>query len=626
MGFRMRFFMRRALANLSNFPEGYEIRSPVPGREHEVVILTPPDLVAVQRLDGTWYRRARNVTEDGPAPYDEDWYHEYLLANDLPLYFLRPELIHMLEGNAEAERLGITNLPPLAQADPTYMARRYPYRVQYLLPDADVATAATPVDLDQSQLERLALRFPGATVNATVFNDYRVYVLPSGHITIRYYRGRDAAGQGSIVEAVSQDQIRAVNETASTYLASYRIHGRQVGLTAGSTRNRAQERSDAEQGDGLVDLIEQPNGVGTWHWLNRDVDPEIALQYGLNTPEEVMRARQNGVLANVPYNHRPLTVWQPDIRFVNPDIQPQGQGRWEYTTTPSRDLAWTNHGLQDAFPNEPHPTATQLWDLRRRQRDEIARGDREEDTTANIDLVWVPTQAPTTPALITSPDVVDADITDAKSGLDHQPKNRGENDQTGVRGERKYQTIKMHGKVYTVDRSRAHANVLQKWKSYALTRKGVWYQWRRYSTLNWTDPESVEKLNKWREQALKRAGFPDKREETREPYTEEQLDWLFEYVKAANGERPNITMAELARRFDVQFPNQNRGTLGIQSVYDRLRREWREFGGQRRPRTHRTRRQSTQPTPTVPDPEDIDDDNTGPAYGNDDFSDDDFQE
>jgi hypothetical protein len=406
-----------------------------------------------------------------------------------------------------------------------------------------------------------------------------------------------------------------------------------MGLTAGSTRDRTQERSDAEQDGGLVDWDEQPNGLGTWHWLNRDVDPEIALQYGLNTPEDVMRARQNGVLTNVPYNHRPLTVWHPDTRFVNPDIQPRGQGRWEYTTTPSRDLAWTNHGLQDNFPDEPHPSAAQIWDLRRRKRDEIARGDRDEDTTADIDLVWVsavPYQLPSDGTRSESPTTpTDTDITDAKSGLDHQPKNRGENKQTGVPGERKYQTIQINGKAYTVDRSRAHANVVQEWKSYALTKKGVWYQWKKYGTLDWTDPEAVEKLNKWREQALKRAGFPDKREETREPYTDEQLDWLFEYVKRANGQRPNVTMAELARRFDAQFPNQNRGTLGIQSVYDRLRTEWHENGGQRRPRTGRTRRQSSQVGEERDHPNsdsENENENNGPGVDDTDFNEDEFQE
>ena len=622
---RIRFTFRRALANLSRFPEGYEIQFQIPGGHRAITILTPPDLVAVQRQDGTWFRRVRNVTEDGPPPYTEEWYQEYLRTYDLPHYFLRPEHLQMLQGNAEAENLGMNNsLPLLAQPIQTHMAQRYPRPVQYLLPDADVATQATPVDLSRSQQERLGFRFPGTTVNATMFNSYRVYVLPSGHITLRYHRTPGTAGN----VAVNQDQLRAVDETASTYLASYRIQGGRMGLTAGSTCNRTQERSDAEQDGGLVDWNEQPNGVGTWRWLNRDVDPEIAIQYGLNTPEDVMRARQNGVLTNVPYNHRPLTVWYPDTRFVNPQVQPEGQGRWEYTTTPSQDLAWTNHGLQENFPNEPHPTAAQIWDLRRRQRDEIARGDRDEDTTADIDLVWVPEVPDNTPGRSQTP-LIDPDVTDAKSGLNHQPKNRNENDQTGVPGERKYQTIKIQGKVYTVDRSRAHANVIQKWKSYALTKKGVWYQWRQYRNINWADPNSVEKLNKWREQALKRAGFPDKREETREPYTEDQLDWLFEYVKRANGERPNITMDELARRFNAQFPNQNRRTLGIQSVYDRLRGEWRDNDGQRKPRTHRTRRQSSQATPTTePEPEDSNNDNTGPVYGDEDevFDDDEFQE
>jgi hypothetical protein len=105
------------------------------------------------------------------------------------------------------------------------------------------------------------------------------------------------------------------------------------------------------------------------------------------------------------------------------------------------------------------------------------------------------------------------DVTDLDTGFQHQPSNRGENDQTGVVGERLYQTVKLDdGNLYTVDRSRAHANKVQPWKSWAVKKNGVWFQWASYSTLDWADRAALTKMNNWREQAFARAEFPKKRQ------------------------------------------------------------------------------------------------------------------
>jgi hypothetical protein len=105
------------------------------------------------------------------------------------------------------------------------------------------------------------------------------------------------------------------------------------------------------------------------------------------------------------------------------------------------------------------------------------------------------------------------DVTDLDTGFQHQPSNRGENDQTGVVGERLYQTVKLdNGNLYTVDRSRAHANKVQPWKSWAVKKNGVWFQWASYSTLDWADRAALTKMNNWREQAFARAEFPKKRQ------------------------------------------------------------------------------------------------------------------
>lgn len=591
-----RFRLRRALANLSHYPEGYEVQLPINGQQHRVVVLSPPDVVAVQRQDGTWYRRARNINEDGPMPYTFEWYQQYRAANDLPPYFLRPEHYGMLDGNAEAEVLGIAEtLGALTTPNPDWMRRRYPQAVRYLLPDAEVTTAATPIDINGHQQERLGLRFPATTANANLFNDHRIYVLRDGHITIRYNSSND-------IEAIDRDFLRPLHEARSTFVASYVIEGRTRALTAGSTLDRTQERGEAESTGGIVDWDEQPNGIGRWEWLNRDVDAEVAMQYGLTTPEQVMRSRENGFLTNVPLAHRPLTVWRPDIRYLNPDNQPEGPGRWEYTTTPSRNLAYVNLARQEGFENVPYPTATQVFDRRRQIRDEIARGDRDEnaDSTVGVDIVWVPTNPPDDivvhpPQQPTPPDP-DAQI-DPVTGLAHQPMNDGIHDQTGVDGERIWQTIKINGKIVTADRSRAHADNVQPWKSWALSPKGLWIQWKRYKTLDWTDADEVEKMNKWREQAMKRVGFYPKRKNKRPDYTQPERDWLFEFVKAAKGDRPSTSIADIVRQFNKRF-NQERNEVAIQSVIDRLRKEYKDNNGKQKPNHGRGRRSSMAPPST----------------------------
>ena len=182
----------------------------------------------------------------------------------------------------------------------------------------------------------------------------------------------------------------------------------------------------------------------------------------------------------------------------------------------------------------------------------------------------------------------DPDIIDLDSGLRHQPQNRGENDQTGVAGERRYQTLRIHGEVYTVDRSQAHANNIQAWKSWSVRRPGGWIQWTHYASLDWTNQSEVDKMNKWRYQSLTRVGFPQMRKKKRVDYSAEEKDWLFEHVKAAGGDRPNISMLELTRRFNERFGD-TRMELGIQSAVDRLRGEYARCNGQRRPTRERGR-------------------------------------
>ena len=531
----------------------------------------------------------------------------------------------MLVDTAEPQVLSLSDaIPPLA-APPAvaYLDWRYDEPAQYLLPgqvDADTSYSAV---LDPSLVQRMARRFPAVLANARAFANFRVYVLPSGRVEIRHRREHDLRTK----REVPQDRLVWLSETGSAYLASYILDGRPIlDLRADAARDRTQDRQVVQHDGGLVDLDEQPAGVGSLEWFDNAIDAQRARNLGLDTPQDVIRARENGTLTNVPVNQRPWTVWWPEVCFLNPVTQPQGDGHWEYYTSESERLAWTNLGGQNAFPNSPRPTALEIYTRRL-----VVRALALADETAGIDIVWVPAvpTAPTQPPIRQPPRTssstpqIDTDVTDPDSEIDHQPENRGENDQTGVPGERKYQTIRMaNGRTYTVDRSRAHADKVQEWKSYALNKKGAWFQWKSFSTIDWTTQESVEKMNKWREQALKRAGFPVKRKGKRLDYTAEERTWVFGFVRAANGGRPNITMAELIRRFNERFGEPHREELGVQSVCDRLRTEYKENGGQMKERPGRTgpRKEShtrPEPEPEPSDDEDDDDDEYDSQYDDD---------
>ncbi|KAK5164573.1 uncharacterized protein LTR77_009779 [Saxophila tyrrhenica] len=89
---KQRFHRRRDLEAFASFPEGYifinqqyktECREPK-GKQRAVILLSPPDQVAVQGTGKKWTRRARHEEADGPAPYTREWYSFYLAQNLLP--------------------------------------------------------------------------------------------------------------------------------------------------------------------------------------------------------------------------------------------------------------------------------------------------------------------------------------------------------------------------------------------------------------------------------------------------------------------------------------------------------------------------------------------------------------
>lgn len=627
---RLRYQSRRDLAEFARFPEGYEfVHDVAGGPRHAVILLTPPDQVAVRRADGTWYRRRRSVVDDGPQPYTMEWYLHYLRVNDLPSWFMRPEHTACLWSSEEAHWLGLRNESTINTQPPSnYLELRYPAAPQQPTANLNGDGLAYGCDIqgDDTQhddQERLARHFPAA-VASVMDGGYRIFVLPSGHLHIRYTHGRASGGLEGNEQLIDASQLQWLTSNLYT---SYVLEGDDNTASAAGnpgTPSRSALENNARAAGGFVDIDQLPHGLGEFEWLDDNVDQLRARALGYDSPVDVVMARENGALTvGIPARDRPQVVYLPDRRYFNPREQPAGAGRWEYFTTGeggSRDLAIADFGGQDDVGGNPEPSAADIWALRQRNYRRIANGDLDEDFTDTIDLVWIPGFNPTMPVIaLPSPNddqsplsdsetvpTVDSDVIDPKSGLRHDPLNRGENDQTGTYGARRYQSRLINGSQYTVDRSRAHAGDVQPHKGWIVKADGTWAQWRNYGTLDWNNKIRVEKLNKWREQTYKRHDWDKKREINRPNYTEEEKDYLFDKIKAATrpgeqAKRPDGKIAALVKEFNRRF-NADRDPTGITGVLDRLRHEYDDYGGHRKPK----RRPGQEPDEPE-DPEDPED-------------------
>ena len=600
---RLRFQARRALANYALYPEGYRIQNNINGETpRELTLLTPPDQVAVRRADGTWYRRPRNPTEDGPRPYTMHWYLEYIRAGNLPSWFMRPEHLVYLVNNEEAKWLSLGNLSASDNVPAVgYLEMRYPTPPLYPRRDVFGNGQAYAYDLMPAEQLYLSRRFPATAANGAN-GDYRVYVHPNGYIEVR----ERMAVYGAVVnepagERLLEERTTWEPETDTNFRASYIIEGEHDHVTPplrASSASRAAANTAAAALGGLVNPREVPAGLGNWQWLQPHVDQPLAHAQAIDTPFNATRLREAGALApGLGGLDEPAVVFYPNVRYLNPTTQPTAHGRWEYLTAAesgsSRHLAHLNFGGGDDFGFEDNPTLTaaELWEL----RSEYLQANLI-DPTREVDIVWIPEgdSPPPPPPTPSTPSTPGSSITadpgdeyDIDSELLHQPLNRGENNQTGVYGQRHYQSRMINGKQYTVDRQRAHAPLQEPHKSWICNNNGRWHQWKGYSTLDWSDRNEVEKMNKWREQAFARHFWPKKRRQARPDYTQEQRRHVFDnFVKPVHGGQPSETTERITELFNARF-QQARDASGIGALLDRLRKEYEKYNGQMKP--HRGR-------------------------------------
>lgn len=370
-----------------------------------------------------------------------------------------------------------------------------------------------------------------------------------------------------------------------------------------------------------------PPGEGHFNFLNT-VDAEIALdEYGLTSAPALANQREQG---NLPIPSRtdvkgPHIVWFPNVALLNPLFQPKGDGQWAYLTAESSRAAARDFGNRDGFGTAmvEHPSAAHLFRIREEFREVMLSGEYHRDLTEGIDLIWVPARAgggvedgATNAAAAPRIDYGYDNIT----GLAHEPTNGGSNDQTPLVGRKFHLQTRTFGNItVTMDRYAAKVGFIELHKLF-IHNGAKWIQWHRASSMNWNDPTMVNDLNRWREQACRRADWPNKRGDRRENYTQEQRDYMFEMIVRNDGRTPSIAYKPLTKQFNEHFGltgEQERAIGAIQSLVSKLCKEYQKYGGKQKPRDGKGDKQAKgeeeDPIVIKDEPQDSEEDGTGPA-------------
>ncbi|KAK4545362.1 hypothetical protein LTR36_003542 [Oleoguttula mirabilis] len=606
--FLRRFTHRRDLAALARFPEGYNFTNTVDdGTQVPVVLLTPPDQVAIQHEDGTWSRQPHQAS-DGPSVFTPQLYQTYLHDSNLPDWFLSAEHVACLTDDTEAFGLGTTNVSPRQLPPPSYLDFRYPAEPQYPVPDVFGDGNAYAYCFSNDEKLKVARRFPAITVTPPTPPTYRIYILPSGQIVFRDEEPSprtNALATGLMVWQEAAD---------FEGLAAYRVEPRTTPLTARAANDSTPQRStkqtelmegDAAQDGGLPALGQRPQGLDHWEWLQIGIDDVRAHGMGFDRQEDVELARQEGLLTHgMGPNAGPITVWYPDQDFFNPLVQPRGSGHWAYLTihgdNSDRGHANLNFGDQVAhgFAGIHAPAAREIWRLRQDNQARVQAGELGSDSTTSINLVWIPGELDDDEVLdaFGTPEPSDTDAgllrghhindVDPNSGESHEPVSRGEHNQTGD-GSAQYHTRLINGKKFTIDRSLLRLNVIQKPKTWIAKKDGKWHQYGDMANLSWLSSAAITKVNNWKEQALKRNGWPAKRVQSRQNYSDAERAWIFERVKAASGGAPVCGLPRLTADINAQFPGNLRSENGIQREVNRQRKDYTTNAGQMKQRQRR---------------------------------------
>jgi len=613
--------LRRDLAELSHRPEGYLFTWRAhDGRFYRAPLLTHPDFEAVQRADGTWYRtrRPHNPLEPtfSPMPYTEHWYEEYLHHFGLPNYFLRPGHLAMIDDDLESMRLGMRNVPSQHfAAIPRSDYLNLPFHATPHWPRPGRGTYRLEIHTEGARAG-LSHNFPAMSV--TQF-PYRTYVLPSGRIQLRSVTEIDPADMPVQSEAdVHWDRFEEVQRAPSAYhqeaFGNHPFH--QASQPRDSLIQNAIDRH------AVINPMEDIPGQGRLAFLT-DHDEDLAYADGYINgenaadPRLVNDARMRGDLAvGTGPNAGPIVVFWPNQNFRNPREEPEGPGAWRFLTsdgpTSNRGFAAINFGGSHGLPT--YPTASQI-----RRLGQLFIEDGRQDLTDMIDIVWVPGAQDDDPGddpvldgtnesndgevlptrnkkrktrrtSVSAPDV-SSPPSDGAAGGDtaplhpnHDPTNNNGvpgsmHDQTGDPIRADYETAWSAGRWNTVDRSRVWLGKVEPHKFYSFSARGF-VKWKHWKEMDWNDQTWINRLNKHREQTHQRAKvWGPKRDIKREDYSDAETQYVWDIVVEAEGHRPDAAIRDIAREFNRRFGSRvMRNESGIQSLVDRLRKMYREYG------------------------------------------------
>lgn len=622
--YRRAWQLRRDMAELSRRPEGYFFTwRASDGRVYGAPLLTPPDMEAVQRADGTWYRARRphdlsNPETFSPMPYSEQWYELYLHHFGLPSYFLRTGHVAMIDDNLEAKRLGMKNAPSpqYATIPPrNYLNFRFNATPHWPRPGRN-GTYRLEIQTEAARA-RLAHNFPAVSV--TEF-PYRAYVLPSGVVQLRTTTEEESAN----MPVHSEDEVEWGRfEEGQRVPSSYQNETAGIHPFHRASDRRDEIIQDAIDRHAVINPMEDIPGQGRLTFLT-DHDEDLAYARGyINDqnaadPRLVNLARMRGELAVGTGEHAgPIVVFRPNVNYLNPERQPGGAGAWRFLTneghSSNRGFAAINFGGSHGLP--AYPTASQIRRLR-----QLFIEDGREDLTAMIDIVWVPGAQDDNPgadpvldgtveaadeevlpastkktkkrkarrtsvSAVSSPPaegVAEGDTTPLHPN--HDPTNNNGrpgsmHDQTGDPIRAVYETAWAGGRFNTVDRSRVWLGKEEPHKLWSFSARGF-VKWKHADDMDWDDPEWVNRLNKHREQTHQRAKvWAKKREIKREDYNQEENEYIWDLVAAAGGNRPAMSVPDITRDFNRRFGSHvMRNETGIQSLIDRLRKMHKEHG------------------------------------------------
>ena len=148
---------------------------------------------------------------------------DYLVAHDLPLWFLQPEHTACAVYDSEAEGLALENgpSPPFASFPPShYLETRYPAEPQYPIADALGDGSTYCYRLANGEHLRLARRFPATAVNVAR-GDSRIFVTPAGYVILRDDFTQNASLPGGCDRILHTTLMRWLGEDDTSRRASY---------------------------------------------------------------------------------------------------------------------------------------------------------------------------------------------------------------------------------------------------------------------------------------------------------------------------------------------------------------------------------------------------------------------